>query len=132
MTSTPLPKEPPTTGTGVTRYVVAAMVVSVLAIVLAVRNSDRVDVDLLVWSGEAPVYALAFVAALVGGALTALLSAVWRHRRMAVNRERREAVDLRERVAGIDAHGDPVPAPVPTPDNHEETVPSWPSSPPSA
>ena len=90
----------PTAGTGVTRYVIAAIVVSVLALVLAVRNSDRVEVDLLVWSGEAPVYALAFVALLVGSALTALLTAIWRHRRIALNRERRTRtersdVDLR-------------------------------------
>ena len=80
--------QPPTMGTGVTRYVVAVLLVSVLALVLAVRNSDRVEVDLLVWSGEAPIYALAFVALLVGSALTALLSAIWRHRRIALNRER--------------------------------------------
>jgi uncharacterized integral membrane protein len=100
MTSTPLRNDPPTAGTGVTRYVVAALVISVLALVLAIRNSDRTEVDLLVWSGEAPVYAVAFVALLLGAALTALLTAVWRHRRIALNRERRAvaappAVDLR-------------------------------------
>lgn len=100
MTSTPLPNDPPTTGTGVTRYIVATILVSILALVLAIRNSDRAEVDLLVWSGEAPVYAVAFVALLLGSALTALLSAVWRHRRIALNRERRAvahapALDLR-------------------------------------
>ena len=98
MTPSSRATQPPTTGTGVTRYVVAVLLVSVLALVLAVRNSDRVEVDLLVWSGEAPVYALAFVALLVGSALTALLSAIWRHRRIALNRERsrtRGADDLR-------------------------------------
>lgn len=118
----------PTNGTGVTRYVVAALVVGVLALVLAIRNSERVEVDLLAWSGEAPVYAVAFVAALFGAAITALLTAVWRHRRIALNRERRqrtESIDLRT----------PPPTPVetetrlPTPD--QEVVPTWPSSPPS-
>lgn len=83
----------PTTGTGVTRYVVAALVLGVLALVLAIRNSDRAEVDLLVWSGRAPVYAVAFVALLLGSALTSLLSAVWRHRRIRLNRERRAATE---------------------------------------
>lgn len=117
MTSTPLRNDPPTAGTGVTRYVVATILVSVLALVLAIRNSDRTEVDLLVWSGEAPVYAVAFVALLLGSAITALLSAVWRHRRIALNRERlavaeAPAVDLR--------NPDP-----------EERTPSWTNSPPS-
>ena len=86
----------PTSGTGVTRYIVAALLVALLAIVLAVRNSDRVEVDLLVWSGEAPLYAVAVIAALLSAAFTVLLTAVWRHRRIALNRERRHAVDLRE------------------------------------
>ena len=89
----------PTAGTGVTRYVIAALVLAVLAIVLAVRNSDRVDVDLLVWDGRAPLYALAVIAALVGAAFTALLTAVWRHRRIRLNRERRDVVDVRSGAA---------------------------------
>ena len=35
--------------------------------------------------------------ALVGAAFTALLTAVWRHRRIRLNRERRDVVDLRGR-----------------------------------
>jgi uncharacterized integral membrane protein len=95
----------PTAGTGVTRYVVAALVVAVLAVVLAVRNSERVEVDLLVWSGRAPLYAVAIIAALLGAAFTALVTAVWRHRRIALNRERRSAVDLRGR--GRERSGEP-------------------------
>ena len=105
------PADPPTTGTGVTRYIVAVLVLSVLMLVLAVRNSDRVEVDLLVWSGKAPVYALAFVAALLGAAVTALVSSIWRHRRIVLNRERRgsaaDLADLRERPAAPDAAAEP-------------------------
>jgi uncharacterized integral membrane protein len=77
----------------------------VLAVVLAVRNSERVEVDLLVWSGRAPLYAVAIIAALLGAAFTALLTAVWRHRRIALNRERRSPVDLRGR--GRERSGEP-------------------------
>lgn len=97
----------PTSGTGVTRYVVGALLVAVLAIVLAVRNSERVEVDLLVWSGEAPLYAVALIAALLGAAFTALLTAVWRHRRIALNRERRAALDLRDRDRDGEVAGQP-------------------------
>ena len=97
----------PTSGTGVTRYVAAALLVAVLAIVLAVRNSDRVEVDLLVWSGEAPLYAVAVVAALLSAVFTALLTAVWRHRRIALNRERRSALDIRDRTSAAKPHEAP-------------------------
>lgn len=106
--------EAPTAGTGVTRYVVGALVLGVLAVVLAVQNSERAEVDLLVWSGRAPLYALAFIAALVGAAATASVTALWRRRRILRNRERR-AVDPR--------------APRSAP-HHEEPAP-WPHSPPS-
>jgi uncharacterized integral membrane protein len=114
-------EDAPTTGTGVTRYVVAALVLGVLALVLAIRNSDRAEVDLLVWSGRAPVYAVAFVALLLGAALTSLLTAVWRHRRIRLNRERRAAAE----APALDLRSDPAPR------TGQEPAPSWTDSPPS-
>jgi uncharacterized integral membrane protein len=92
-----LQRAAPTRGTGVTRYVVAVLVLAVLSVVLAIQNSERTDVDLLVWSGEAPVYAVAAIALLIGAAVTAAISAIWRRRRTRHNRELQELAAHRGR-----------------------------------
>lgn len=97
MTDDGLQRAAPTRGTGVTRYVVAVLVLAVLSIILAIQNSERADVDLLVWSGEAPVYAVAAIALLIGAAATAAITAIWRRRRIRHNRELQELAAHRGR-----------------------------------
>jgi uncharacterized integral membrane protein len=78
-------------GTGVTRYLVAIVVLALLFVVLAAQNSQRVAVDLFVWQPDPPMYAVAFVSALLGALATIVGSAVWRHRRRQLIGERRAA-----------------------------------------
>lgn len=58
---------------------------------LAAQNSQRVAVDLFVWEPDPPMYAVAFVSALLGAMATIIGSSIWRHRRRQLNGERRAA-----------------------------------------
>ncbi len=78
-------------GTGVTRYVVALVIVGFAFVVLAAQNSQRAEVDLLVWDAQPPLYAVAIVSALAGALVAVVGAALWRHRRRNVDGERRAA-----------------------------------------
>jgi len=88
--------ERPLTGTGVTRYVIAAVVVGVLFIVLAAQNAGSVTVEILPWSFDAPLSAVAVGSFLIGAFVAESVAGVWRHRRHQRNRERQELSDLRD------------------------------------
>jgi uncharacterized integral membrane protein len=87
--------EPPTTGSGVSRYVGGAVALGVLFVVLAIQNSERVDIDLLFWHVNTPLYGIAVACALLGAAVAESVAGIWRHRRHLHNRERVELNELR-------------------------------------
>lgn len=81
--------------TGVTRYLVGLVILGVIFVVLAAQNSQPTTVDLIVWDATPPVYAVAFVSALIGAAVAAVGASLWRHRRRRHNREQVELDELR-------------------------------------
>ena len=85
----------PTKGSGVTRYVIAAVALGVVSVVLAAQNSASVPVEVLTWTARPPLYAVAAVSALFGSAVAEIIGGIWRHRRHVRNRERIELSDLR-------------------------------------
>ncbi|MGN6694927.1 MAG: LapA family protein [Aquihabitans sp.] len=98
--------ERPIQGTGVTRYIIAAVVLGALFVVLAAQNASDVTVELLPWSFDAPLYAVAIVSLLIGALVAESLAAVWRHRRHQRNRELQELIDLRDDRTGNLAYAD--------------------------
>lgn len=87
-------------GTGVTRYVIAAVIVGALFVVLAAQNATTVAVEILPWAFDAPLYAVAVVSFLLGALVAECLAAIWRHRRHRRNREVQELIDLRDDQVG--------------------------------
>src|SRR5688572_30461726 len=85
----------PTTGSGVTRYVLGAIALGVVFVVLAVQNSETTPVDVLFWHATPPLCGIAVISALFGAAAAEITAGIWRHRRRVHDRERFELRRLR-------------------------------------
>jgi uncharacterized integral membrane protein len=84
-------------GTGVSVALVIGVVVTVLAIIIAIQNTDDVDVDFLAWDVEAPLVAVILAAAVAGVLFDEILGLFWRRRRRHHLAERAELRRLRGR-----------------------------------
>jgi uncharacterized integral membrane protein len=91
------PDDTPTTARGVSRPLVAALALGVLFLILAAQNSTRLHIHLLFWKVSAPTYGLVVTSALLGAAVAESGAAVWRHRRLVHDTERRELDRLRRK-----------------------------------
>lgn len=84
-------------GTGVSVALVIGVVVTVLAIIVAIQNTDDVGVDFLAWDVEAPLVAVILAAAVAGVLFDEILGFFWRRRRRHDLAERAELRRLRGR-----------------------------------
>lgn len=80
-----------TTGSrsGSTRAAVAGVlgaVAAVLAVIIVVQNSESVEVEVLGWTGDAPLAVLLVAALVIGGLLGWVITMVARHRRRVAGR----------------------------------------------
>jgi uncharacterized integral membrane protein len=82
-------------GTGVSVALVVGVVIAVLAIVVAVQNTDDVNVDFLGWEVDAPLVAVILTAAVAGVLLDETLGFFWRRRRRRQLADRAELGRLR-------------------------------------
>jgi uncharacterized integral membrane protein len=82
-------------GTGVSVALVVGVVIAVLAIVVAVQNTDDVNVDFLGWEIDAPLLAVILTAAVAGVLLDEILGFFWRRRRRRHFADRAELRRLR-------------------------------------
>lgn len=84
-------------GTGVSVALVIGVVVTVLAIIVAIQNTDDVGVDFLAWDVEAPLVAVILAAGVAGVLFDEILGFFWRRRRRHHLAERAELRRLRRR-----------------------------------
>jgi uncharacterized integral membrane protein len=89
--------EPAFQGTGVSVALVIGVVVTVLAIIVAVQNTDDVGIDFLAWDVDAPLVAVILAAAVAGVLFDEILGFFWRRRRRHHLAERAELRRLRRR-----------------------------------
>lgn len=82
-------------GTGVSVALVVGVVLAVLAIVVAVQNTEDVNVDFLGWEVDAPLLAVILTAAVAGVLLDEILGFFWRRRRRGQLADRAELRRLR-------------------------------------
>jgi uncharacterized integral membrane protein len=82
-------------GTGVSVALVVGVLIAVLAIVVAVQNTDDVNVDFLGWEVDAPLLAVILTAAVAGVLLDEILGFFWRRRRRRHLADRAELRRLR-------------------------------------
>jgi uncharacterized integral membrane protein len=98
-TAAPVPgregERPVFRGTGVSVALVVGILLAVLAIVVAVQNTDDVRVDFLGWEVDAPLLAVILTAALAGVLLDEILGFFWRRRRRRHLADRAELRRLR-------------------------------------
>ena len=84
-------------GTGVSAAMVVGVVLAILAIIVAVQNTNDVNVDFLAWELDAPLVAVILAAAVAGVLLDEILGLFWRRRRRRHLAERAELRRLRRR-----------------------------------
>lgn len=84
-------------GTGVSVALVIGVVVTVLAIIVAIQNTDDVGIDFLAWDLEVPLVAVVLAAAVAGVLFDEILGFFWRRRRRHDLAERAELRRLRGR-----------------------------------
>lgn len=84
-------------GTGVSVALVIGVVVTVLAIIVAIQNTDDVGIDFLAWDVEVPLVAVILAAAVAGVLFDEILGFFWRRRRRHDLAERAELRRLRGR-----------------------------------
>lgn len=82
-------------GTGVSVALVVGVLLAILAIIVAVQNTDDVNIDFLAWELDAPLVAVILAAALAGVVLDEILGFFWRRRRRRHLTERAELQRLR-------------------------------------
>lgn len=68
-------------GTGVTKWIVAMLILGLVVVVVLAQNTGRTRLNLL-WGGiDAPLFAILLLVGLGFAVLTELGSLLWRHRR---------------------------------------------------
>lgn len=82
-------------GTGVSVALVVGVLLAILAIIVAVQNTEDVNIDFLAWELDAPLVAVILAAALAGVVLDEILGFFWRRRRRRHLAERAELERLR-------------------------------------
>lgn len=95
-------------GTGFYVGLAAILVFALMLLILAVQNTQDVDVAFLGWDFTVPLFAVAIGAALAAIILDELIGLVWRRRRRALLAERAELSSLRQQAS--ERSVDPVPA----------------------
>ena len=83
-------------GAGLRLVLVVGVVLTVLALVLAVQNTQNTTVQVLAAEYRAPLVIVVIVAAIAGAMLGELFSFVWRHQRRRRRAEQAELRRLRE------------------------------------
>lgn len=84
-------------GTGVSVTLVIGVVVTILAIIVAIQNTGDVGVEFLAWDVEAPLVAVILASAVAGVLFDEILGFFWRRRRRRHLAERVELRRLRRR-----------------------------------
>jgi uncharacterized integral membrane protein len=74
-------KAPVFRGTGISAGLVVGVVLAIIAIIVAVQNTDDVNVDFLAWEVDTPLVAVILAAAVAGVVLDEILGFFWRRRR---------------------------------------------------
>jgi uncharacterized integral membrane protein len=82
-------------GTGISAGLVAGVVLAILAIIVAVQNTDDVNVDFLAWEVDTPLVVVILAAAVAGVVLDETLGFFWRRRRRRSLGDRAELRRLR-------------------------------------
>jgi uncharacterized integral membrane protein len=82
-------------GTGVSAALVVGVVLAILAVIVAVQNTEHVNIDFLAWELDAPLVAVILAAAVAGVVLDEILGFFWRRRRRRHLAERAELQRLR-------------------------------------
>lgn len=95
-------------GTGFYVGLVAILLFALVLLVLAVQNTQEVDVAFFGWLFTVPLFAVAIGAALLAVVLDELIGLVWRRRRRALLEERTELDRLRTVKAHLSEEGAPV------------------------
>lgn len=83
-------------GTGVSVALVVGVLLAILAIIVAVQNTEDVNIDFLAWELDAPLVAVILAAAVAGVVLDEILGFFWRRRRRRHLAERAEIQRLRQ------------------------------------
>ena len=65
---------------GVSRPLVASVVLGVLVLVLAIQNSEKIRLHLLFWTVTTPAFGLVAISGGLGAAVGWAVVTLWRHR----------------------------------------------------
>jgi uncharacterized integral membrane protein len=68
-------------GTGISKWSLAALVVAILLVIILAQNTERVDVEVLWTSFEAPLFLVVLIVALGLTVIWEIVTLVLRHRR---------------------------------------------------
>ena len=71
----------PPVGDGVSRPLIAALVMVALVLVLAIQNSEKIHLHLLFWTVTTPAFGLVAISGVLGAAVGWAVVTLWRHRR---------------------------------------------------
>lgn len=86
-------------GTGFYVGLAAILVFALILLILAVQNTQDVDVSFLGWDLTVPLFSVAIGAALAAIILDELIGLVWRRRRRSLLAERAELSTLRQQAS---------------------------------
>ncbi len=86
-------------GTGFYVGLAAILVFALILLILAVQNTQDVDVSFLGWDFTVPLFSVAIGAALAAIILDELIGLVWRRRRRSLLAERAELSTLRQQAS---------------------------------
>lgn len=113
-------------GTGFYVGLAAILIFALILLIVAVQNTQDVEVAFLGWDFTVPLFSVAIGAALAAIILDELIGLVWRRRRRSRLAERAELSTLRQQaseksvdLAPVEAEPEPVIEPVVTDDSGE-------------